>query len=110
MEEAGMVRFDEEATEVTLTEAATAVDVYVERVPERDIRWSEYYLGLAGFVGCFLLAAALDVYPLTELPGIAWLGFVTALFTLSAAVHFVYQRRNRLGNEGAPPEVSTDST
>lgn len=110
MADAGLVWFDEDANEVTLTEAAADVDVYVERVPERDIRWSEYYLGLAAFGGCFLLAAGLEVFPLTELPEVAWLGFVTALFTLSAAVHFVYQRQNRLGTEGAPPEVSTDST
>lgn len=110
MENAGMVRFDEDATEVTLTEAATGVDVYVERVPERDLRWSEYYLGLAAFGGIFLLAAHLNVFPLTELPEIAWLQFVTALFTLSAAIHFVYQRQNRLGTEGAPPEVTTEST
>lgn len=105
-----MVRFDEDATEVTLTEAAAKVDVYVERVPERDIRWSEYYLGLAAFTGSFLLAAGLGIYPLTELPELAWLGFVVALFTLSAAIHFLYQRQNRLGTEGAPPEVSTDAT
>jgi hypothetical protein len=109
MENARMVRFDEDATEVRLTEAAGDVDVYIERVPERDIRWSEYYLGLAAFGGCFLIAAHLEVFPLTELPDVAWLGFVTALFTLSAALHFLYQRQNRLGTEGAPPEVSTDA-
>lgn len=110
MEEARMVQFDEDVPEVTLTEAAADVDVYVERVPERDIRWSEYYLGLAGFSGCFLLAAYLNLYPLTELPDVAWLQFVTVLFTLSAAIHFAYQRQNRLGTEGAPPEVTTDAT
>jgi DNA-binding transcriptional ArsR family regulator len=110
MEESSMVSLDEDDTTVELTDAAADVDVYVELVPERDIQWAEYYLGLSAFAGLFVLAAHLDVSPLTELPDVAWLGFVSVLFLLSGALHYVYQRRNRLGNTGAPPELTENST
>ncbi|ESS07393.1 MAG: hypothetical protein A07HB70_00343 [uncultured archaeon A07HB70] len=106
MTEAGMVDVDEEAdvSEVSLTEAAESVDVYVELVPEQDIRWSEYYLALSAFAGVFVLGAGLGVPPLDEPPAVAWLGFVTVLLVLSALIHRRYQRGNRLGTAGAPPE------
>jgi len=104
MAEANVVAFDEDRSEVSLTEDAADIDIYVELVPEKDIQWPEYYLWLAGFSGLFVVAAWVDIYPLTEPPPIAWLGFVVVLFGVSAVVHHLYHRRNRLGIEGAPPE------
>lgn len=104
LEDADMIHFDEDASMVWTTEKTDDLDIYVERVPRNDIQWPEYYLGLSAFTGVFLLAVRAGVYPLTELPDIAWLSFAVALFSVSAIVHHVQYRRNRLGNDGPPPE------
>lgn len=104
LQDAGMVEFDDDRNTVQLTEAATDVDIYVELVPENDIAWPTYYLGLSVFTGAVLVFAWGGVYPLTELPPIAWFGFVVALFALSSVIHHLHQRESRLGNAGAPPE------
>jgi DNA-binding transcriptional ArsR family regulator len=104
LEEAGMVEFDEEDSTVRLTHAAKTVDIYVEFVPEQDIQWTTYYLGVAALAGVFLAAAWVGVYPFTELSPTVWFGFVVALFVVSSTAHHLYQRQNRLGNAGTPPE------
>lgn len=104
LEEAGMVEFDHDTSTIHLTHAAAEVDIYVELVPEQDIQWSTYYLGVAAFCGTVLAAAWLDVFPLTELPPTAWFGFVVVLFLGSSIVHHIHQQRSRLGHAGAPPE------
>lgn len=102
--EAGMVVFDDEDSTVRLTDSAADVDIYVELVPEQDIQWSTYYLGLSVFGGVLLAAAWIGLFPLTELPSLVWLGLVVSLFVSSSVVHHVHQRRSRLGHSGAPPE------
>ena len=104
LEDAGMVEFDTEDSVVQLTEMASDVDIYVELVPEDDIQWSTYYVGVAAFSAVFLGTAWIGVFPLTELRPIVWLGFVVALFVSSSVVHHVHQRGRRLGHGGAPPE------
>lgn len=104
MADSNIVVFDEENSEVRLTDDAENIDIYVELVPEKDIQWSEYYLALSAFSGAFIVAAMLGVFPLSELPSVAWFGFVVVLFTLSSVVHYIYHRQNRLGAAGEPPE------
>lgn len=100
--EAGMVTFDEEANEVGLTERARELDIYLEIVPEGDIDWSEYYLGIALFNAVILGLAWLDVYPFGAIPEGAWIVFVPGVFLLASALHYWYQQKHQLGS-GPPP-------
>jgi DNA-binding transcriptional ArsR family regulator len=102
--DANMVVFDEESSTIRLTDDAEEIDVYVELIPENDIRWPHYYLGLCAFTGSFVAAVWYGVAPLTEAPDIAWFGFVVVLFVLSSVVHHLHTSRLRLGTEGPPPE------
>jgi DNA-binding transcriptional ArsR family regulator len=104
LEEANMIAFEEDESTVRLTDDAEEIDIYVELVPENDIQWPEYYLGLSLFSGLFLVAVWQDVPPLTQAPDIVWLGFVLGLFVLSSVVYHVHSKRQRLGTEGPPPE------
>jgi hypothetical protein len=104
MADADVVALDEEEGLVRLTEAAADIDIYIEVIPDDDIVWGEYYLGLAALCGGFLAIVWLDVYPFTEFGDTTWFALVVGLFVVSAVVHFLYQRRFRLGNAGPPPE------
>lgn len=104
LDDADIVEFDGERSEVQLTEAAKDIDIYVELVPDRDIGWPTYYLALTVFSGLFLGIAAARVFPLDQFSMDVWVGFVVCLFGLSSVVHHVSQRRTRLGVAGAPPE------
>lgn len=104
LDAAGIVQFDEERSEVQLTESAKNIDIYVELVPDTDIQWPTYYLALTVFSGLFLVIAASRVFPLDQFSMGAWVGFVVCLFGLSATIHHVYQRQTRLGVVGDPPE------
>lgn len=104
LDEANMVVFEENESTVRLTDDAEEIDIYVELVPKNDIEWPEYYLGLSLFSGVFLVAVWQDVAPLTQASDTVWLGFISGLFVLSSIVHHVHSKRQRLGNDGPPPE------
>jgi hypothetical protein len=103
--DAGFIQSERSWEEITLSDRAAELEVYLEVVPEDDIPWSDFYLGLAG-VGIALVAGLwFGAYPLTLLSDLAWAGiFAVALFVV-AAVHAYDSRRHLLGGTEAPPEV-----
>lgn len=99
MDNVGVVDYDADADEVALTEQAREVELYLERVPERDIPWSEYYLGLSG-VGAALVAATwMGASPFSELSGLTLAAIIVGVFAASAAVHTYRSARNRIGSD-----------
>lgn len=99
MADAGVVEYDNDRGRVTLTDDAREVELYLERVPRRDIPWSEYYLGLSG-VGTGLVAATwMGAFPFAELSGLALAAILVAVFAVSAAVHTYRSAKNRIGSE-----------
>jgi hypothetical protein len=101
-----VVEYDERAGEVTLSEGAADLDVYLEVVGQKDVPWSQYYLGLAAVNAALLGLGAAGVWPFVTLSGVGWGVLAVTSFALSAAVHTYYNRSMQLGEEGAPP--STD--
>ena len=97
MEDAGLIEYEHLRGDVELTDSVREVQLYLERVPQNDIPWSEYYLGLS------MVALALTTVVWFGLPpfdGVSAhvLAFLLAvLFTVSAAVHTYQSRRHRLG-------------
>lgn len=105
MDEQGVVDFDDRAGVVELEASADDLDVYLEVVAEKDIPWSQYYLGLAAVDTALVAAAAVNVWPISLLPDVAWGAFVVTTLLVSAAINVYYDSTQRLGDEEAPPEL-----
>ncbi|GGL58599.1 DUF7344 domain-containing protein [Halocalculus aciditolerans] len=102
MANAGMIEFENH--EITLTERADDLDVYLDVVPGNSIPWAEYYLGVGAVSLALLSTVAIDIYP-GFIPDLAWGGLVAVVFTLSAAYHVWRSRSMRIGAADEPPEV-----
>ena len=107
LDETGLI--EEDRGEVVLTDEAEQLDMYLELVPERDIRWSEYYLGL-GAVGLALLTiTGLDFGPFAMLSNVATGVFLSVALVVSAvAHHYYYTNMHLVGGEEKPPELRGD--
>lgn len=105
MAEAGIVEFDKNRGVVEQTPALDEVDVYLEVVRDRDIPWSEYYLGLSAVAAALMAAVAVNAWPFRLLPDLAWGIAVAVAFAVSAVVHTYFARDLRVGETDRPPEL-----
>ncbi|MFC7114206.1 hypothetical protein ACFQH2_03410 [Natronoarchaeum sp. GCM10025703] len=101
LDEAGMVEY--ENGEVTLTEQAEQMEVYMDIVPGDSIPWGEYYLGLSIIGGMVLTGVWFEVLPTEAVPELGWAFAVLVLFAGSAGYHVYQGRQNRLGEMERPP-------
>ncbi len=101
----GVVEYDQQRGEVRLTDTVDQVQLYMEYVPEGDISWSQYYLGLSGLCVGIAAGAWLGVPPLASAGWVALTGLFVAAFTISAAVHRYKSRQNRIGSAGPLEEM-----
>lgn len=101
MESEGVVVVEDST--VSLTDEAAELDVYLEIVPEDDIEWPQYYLGVSMLNVGLLGLGLLDVPVLGRAPDALWVLAVAAVFLFAALVHGWYHRRSRLGTNGPPP-------
>lgn len=104
MSEEGIVRIDEPAGTVRLTDQAAALTVYLEVIPDTDIAWPQFYAGVAVVNAGLLAVAALELPVLREAPTELWMIAIAVVFLLAAGVHNWFQRKGRLGTAGPPPE------
>ena len=105
MDETGAVEFDQRAGEVTITDAASELDVYLEVVDRYDIPWSFYYIGFSA-IGTILVALSwLGVAPFGAVPDMGWTVFLLAALLVSSVSHYLLTRRMRVGAGETPPEV-----
>jgi DNA-binding transcriptional ArsR family regulator len=100
LDDCGIVEYDRDRKTVALTDRIETLDIYLEVVPENDIPWSQYYLGLATVSLAVVAAAWLELFPFSLLPGIAYAGLVAGALGVSAAVHTY---RSRSLAEGQSP-------
>ncbi|PAU82848.1 transcriptional regulator [Halorubrum salipaludis] len=105
LDEHDVVEYDAEAKVVEPTPALEDLDVYIEVLRGREIPWSMYYLGLSGVAAALLLAVAVGVPGLALLEPLDVSVFTVTAFAVSAATHYYYGERARLGNEAKPPEL-----
>lgn len=103
LDEAGVIDYDRNRGDVTLTEDARTVRLYLEYVPENDIPWSHCYLGLSAIAATVTAFTWYSVFPFTELSGMVLAAFLVAMFATTAIAHTCYTYRTRLGSEGKPP-------
>lgn len=102
MAEKGVVSVDDDGGTVGLTEEAASLDVYLDVVPDNDIRWGQYYAGVASLNALILGVGALDPLFLAQAPDALWTMAIAVVFLLAALVHHWYLGRTRLGIEGPP--------
>lgn len=101
MDEANIVNFDKSNAVVELSRNASDVEVYVEVVPDDDILWAQYYLGITAIGTMFLVFAWLEIPPFATFVGIIGLA-ILGVFAASALLHHRYLRHRRLGSPHDP--------
>ena len=96
LDDLGIVEYDQQSKELRLTERAQEVEVYMEVVPENDVSWPGYYLGLGLLELLALAASSFDLFAVevASFRLFAW-GFLV-LFICSAAYHTYAGRDDRL--------------
>lgn len=105
MDDMGVVEFDRRAGTVTPTDALGEFEIYLEVVRGRGIPWSVYYLWLGALMAAGVAAAHLGVLGLDAVPGLGWAVFGTVALLVSATVHYVVSRQNRLSTATKPPDL-----
>lgn len=99
MNDLGVVEYDNLRGEVELTPAAKDVQMYLEYVPENEIPWHEYYVGLTAVSAALLVVTYLGAFPFDRLSWQALATLFVVLFGVSAAAHTYYSRENRIDLE-----------
>lgn len=105
MDDVGVVEFDRRAGTVAPTDAIDEFDIYLEVVGERDVPWSEYYVGVGAVAVAVVAAAHLGVPLVGAVTGLGWATVIAVALLVSAAVHHAVTRESRLANTEAPPEI-----
>ncbi|WP_276261519.1 DUF7344 domain-containing protein [Haloglomus litoreum] len=102
--EAGVIEYDEDTSEVQLTDRARRMDSYLTTDDTGGYPWHYHYLGLAlASGGLLLLAVFTDLGPLGPLAvGIA----VTVAFAISGVAQLLYRRYR---DRPTPEEISERS-
>jgi DNA-binding transcriptional ArsR family regulator len=101
LERAGIVEDSREG--ITLTEHAADLNIYLDIVPSNSIPWGLYYTGLSAFSTLVLVGLWAELLPTEMVPVLGWMGFVVALFAVSAVVHTYQNHQRRLGEIDQPP-------
>ncbi|WP_434522836.1 DUF7344 domain-containing protein [Halorubrum sp. AS12] len=94
LEDAGVIECERKT--IKPTERLEELEFYLEVVPGDEILWAEYYLGLAGVAAALTAAVWVGLYS-EAIPPIAWLALLVGVLGVSAAVHYLQTKRNRLG-------------
>lgn len=97
-----VVDFDDDTGEVSISDNAASMKIYLETVPENDILWAQYYLGSTAVAGSFVVLVWMGIRPFSEYPTLVW-SLLALAFFVSALLHHRYLGAHRLGVEGPPP-------
>ena len=106
LNDAGIVDYDRDRGTVALGDAARELEVYMELVPEEELPWSVYYIGLAVLSLVLVPFVWLNVFPFAGFPDVALAAFVALVFAVSAGLQAYYSGDVRLGSAGPPPNAS----
>lgn len=106
MADHGFVEYDRDQGVIRLTDAAAAVDFYMDVLSDRSTTWGFYYLGLTGVSTLCLVGIVAGFYPFTLFSPMMWNFFFVTMLAVSAIAHYYDNRyRMRLGARDKPPEV-----
>lgn len=105
LDDHGFIKYDKQSGTIELMEGAKQLDIYLEVVPDRDIPWSKYYLGVSAVGWALVTVLWANIPPFTLLSDLTWAMCLVVVFIVSALANVYYQRQGRLGNKKKPPEV-----
>jgi len=94
MYEYGFVNYDKNRGIVSLTPETGNLDVYLEVIPEGDLTWGDFSVGLSAVGLAFVTAAWFGAVPLVSEWQVAFIVAIT--FLVISIAHALYTRRNRL--------------
>ncbi len=103
LERSGLIEIDDKS--IDCTEKARNLDLYIELVPESDVPWSLYYLGLST-IGGFILGVQLIGFLPDQISTQLLAGLVLFVFFCSAVVHYRRSNRVRFGPSDRPLEIT----
>lgn len=96
LDELDVIDYDQREQVLELRERAEEVEVYMEVVPEGDISWSTYYLGVSVLGVVTLLAVQLDLLFVSSFGLAFWAWYFLILFGLSAVYHAYTERKRQV--------------
>lgn len=103
-----LIKYDKRAGEIQPTNTIDEIDIYLEAVPEKEISWPVFFLGIS--TASLLLAGgvAVDAVLISRLSPTVWF-LLASLGFLGASLWFTYHHRYkmRLGSDGLPPECES---
>lgn len=105
MAKEGIVDYDADRGMVELTSTIEDVSIYLEIVPDEDIPWSLYYIGLSAANALLVFLAWQGVEPFAAIPDLGVAVIVLVSFGVSAFVQIYRGRQMQIGDEGPPPEI-----
>jgi hypothetical protein len=109
LDKRGIVEYDDNRGTVALSESFLGQEIYLEIVPETSIPWSQFYIGLSVASLVLIGLVASDISFFVRIPELAVSLFIVSLFTVSALVQTRQQRRSKLGDDGPPPDMRSES-
>lgn len=99
LHENDVIHYDKQAAEVELTDRAREVELYLEWVPENEIPWPHYFLGLSLVAIAVLAANTFGIPPIGGVSVSVLSGVIVLAFLVSSAVYLREQKRNRVADE-----------
>lgn len=100
------IEYDSQRGGVTLTEAASNANFYVDSLTGGDIPWGVYYLGLSVVSVAYVIGFWMEVYPFTFLSPLMYNVFLVSALTVSSIGHsYDNYYRMRLGAREKPSEI-----
>ncbi|WP_281193565.1 hypothetical protein [Halorubrum sp. F4] len=93
LHETGMIEYDRRRGELRPTERMDDVQLYLDYVPEHEIPWGQYYLGLS-LLAALLFFGSVLVGTTSGVVSLSTAAIVVAAFLVSSSVHTYRTRRN----------------
>lgn len=93
LDESGVIEYDRRRGELQPTERLEDVQLYLDYVPEHEIPWAQYYLGLS-LLAAFLSFVAVLVDTTGGAVCLSAAAVVVVVFLVSSGVHTYRTRRN----------------
>lgn len=101
----GVVEYDSRSNTIRRTATTGRIDLFLETVDEKELPWSTVFLGVSAVATLLSVAVWLGALP-GDVIGIAGWMILTSTMFLGTSIAFSYQyyMRNRVTQDGCPPE------